>query len=686
MSEYDRLCESFVPKKSNKVCGRKAPWMNAEVAEMSRRKMELFYANRNSGWKVASLIHGYRKIRQDIKRVTRKSVRAFELALANDKKNPKRLFAYVNCQKSVKANISSIRDVDGSVKVDRSEVAKVLNKQFASVFTKEDGNAGLPDFEAKTRKVLEDFEITEEDVWKRFVEMDPNKSQGGDGFNPHVLKYGAHGWALPFSIIFRRSMDEGVVPAAWREANVTPLFKKGSRLVPANYRPVSLTSVPCKIMEKIFRDAVMGHLIAEKLISKQQHGFVKKKACVTNLLESTDFLTDARARKLWVDLLFLDFEKAFDKVPHRRLLQKAEAYGIKGKMLKWLEAFLSGRRQRVVLGGATSEWEKVTSGVPQGSVLGPLLFVIYINDLPDAIKLPSKLYADDSKVMCDLRKDNARDDAERLQADINRIVEWCDTWLMRLNFDKCKVMHIGNGNPRAEYYMTDSLNGGARHTLATTELERDLGVYVSSDLKSHGQVNQAVNKANSMLGLLKRTFASRDVGIWTRLYTTYVRPHLEFAVPVWNPYLKGDIAKLEGVQRRATKVAHHMKGKSYEERLKLLGLTTLEERRIRGDLIQFYKIQNDFEQVTWLNKLRLGNPQRGRREEGIERSKFILENVRGCQLRENFFTNRASAAWDNLPDAVVNVPSVDLFKEKLDAHRANAAKVMSPSSDGLRGT
>jgi ribonucleases P/MRP protein subunit RPP40 len=228
---------------------------------------------------------------------------------------------------------------------------------------------------------------------------------------------------------------------------------------------------------------------------------------------------------------------------------------------------------------------------------------------------------------------------ERLQEDIDRIVQWCDKWLMRLNVAKCKVMHIGKDNPKASYHMRDSLSGKL-HVLEETELERDLGVYVSHDLKSKGQVDQATNKANSVLGMLKRTFVSRDVDIWKKLYTTYIRPHLEFAVPVWNPYLKGDVRRLEGVQRRATKVAQGMRGKEYEERLRLLDLTTLEERRIRGDLIQLYKIVNGMEHVSWQIEPRVGNPRGGKR------GMFILDNVRGCRLRERFFTTRAQGFWN----------------------------------------
>ena len=225
-----------------------------------------------------------------------------------------------------------------------------LNRQFSSVFSKEDRTGRLPEFRKRTEEVLNNLNITEKVVQEYLEKLDPYKSQGSDGINPFFLKQCAIGMAWPLSLIYCKSLEDGEIPEAWREANVILLFKKkGSRLVPANYRPVSLTSVPCKVFEKIIRDAVMDHLVKNELISKQQHGFVNSKACVTNLLESSDFLTNSLARKKWVDLLFLDFEKAFDKVPHRRLLQKIEAYGVSGRILRWIGAFLNNRRQRKVL-------------------------------------------------------------------------------------------------------------------------------------------------------------------------------------------------------------------------------------------------------------------------------------------------------------------------------------------------
>jgi hypothetical protein len=333
-------------------------------------------------------------------------------------------------------------------------------------------------------------------------------------------------------------------------------------------------------MERIIRDQMMVYLVENNLISKEQQGFVNNKSCVTNLLETLDLITQAFGEDYSIDILFLDFAKAFDSVSHVKLLKKLFGLGFVSFMLNWYKAFLSNRVQRVVIGENISSWKKVTSGVPQGSVLGPLLFVIFINDLSKKIIKDTKLYADDTKVISINR---CQDDSKLLQEDINTLVKWSEEWLIKFNESKCKVMYFGKQNPKQQYVMNNTI-------LTETTIEKDLGIYISNNLEWDHHINTAIGKANKKLGLIKNSFEYLDEITLKLLYKSLVRPHLENGASIWSPYWKQDIIKLESVQRRATKI-ESLRGVTYDDRLKILDLPLLEERRRRGDLIQMYKIK-----------------------------------------------------------------------------------------------
>jgi hypothetical protein len=412
-------------------------------------------------------------------------------------------------------------------------------------------------------------------------------------------------------------------------------------------------------MESIIHERILKHCIENSLLTKAQHGFVPRKGCVTNLLESRDIVTEAIHRGHAVDVIYTDFAKAFDKVPHKRLFSKLKGYGIHGRLLEWITAWLADRRQRVVIDSQTSEWKNVFSGVPQGSVLGPLLFVIFINDLPDNIVHNIKLYADDSKIIGIIKSEN---DAATLQYDIDRAVEWSHTWLMHFNIEKCKVMHIGRSNNKSSHTYSMANLDSTRRPLEATTVERDLGVLVSDDLKVRAQVEAAASIANRTLGRLKKSFRSRGLQLWRTLYLTYIRPHLEFAVQAWSPHLRSDIAILEQVQARATKTIASIKHLPYELRLQRLGLTTLEKRRVRGDLIEQFKIMKGLDDIDFFVPQHPSQAIYSLRGHSHQLKRQI---VRGCEERHQFFSNRVVAPWNSISQNAIDADSVNAFKDRM---------------------
>ena len=235
-------------------------------------------------------------------------------------------------------------------------------------------------------------------------------------------------------MIFQYSLKHGTVPDTWKRATITPIFKSEDRTSAENYRPISITSQLCKLLEKLIRKQLMDHLVDNKILSEHQHGFCNKRSCMTNLLEALDEITELVDEGMCVDELFLDFRKAFDKVSHIKLLHKLRSVGITGIFLQWIHSFLADRVQRVKVNNSCSTWRDVTSGVPQGSVLGPVLFLIFINDLPEGIKTNCKLFADDSKIY---GKAETVEDRNRIQEDIDTCYRWAKLWSMQFHLKKC---------------------------------------------------------------------------------------------------------------------------------------------------------------------------------------------------------------------------------------------------------
>uniref|UniRef100_A0A8C3HAP4 Reverse transcriptase domain-containing protein n=1 Tax=Chrysemys picta bellii TaxID=8478 RepID=A0A8C3HAP4_CHRPI len=291
----------------------------------------------------------------------------------------------------------------------------------------------------------------------------------------------------------RPPVNSGVVPFDWRIANVVPIFKKGKKSDPGNYRPVSLTSVICKVLEKILKEKVVKDLEVNGNWDKLQHGFTKGRSCQTNLISFFEKVTDFLDKGNAVDLIYLNFSKVFDTVPHEEFLVKLEKVGIDMKIQRWIKNWLKGRLQRVVLKGELSGWREVTSGVPQGSVLGPILFNLFITDLGTECRSVLIKFADDTKLGGIA---NSEKDQDILQGDLDDLVNWSNSNRMKFNSEKCKVMHLGMTNKNFSYKL-------GTHRLEVTEEEKDLGVLVDRRMIMSQQCDVVVKKANAVLGCIR---------------------------------------------------------------------------------------------------------------------------------------------------------------------------------------
>ena len=386
-----------------------------------------------------------------------------------------------------------------------------------------------------------------------------------------------------------------------------------------------------------------------------------------------------------MDVLYLDFRKAFDVVPKERLLAKMNSIGMGGKVVGWVREWLSGRTQKVVLNGKESSVGSVRSGVVQGSSLGPTLFLIYINDISTAVNsgesaldLTSSilsLFADDTKWG---RCVDTTEGINKFQEGINRLEQWSRTWQMEFNTSKCKVMHLGRGgNPGHVYRMGDSL-------LENTTAEKDIGVTVQDTLKPSLHCAKAAAKANSVLGQISRAVLYRDSNTFVRLYLVYVRPVLEYCIQAVGPYHEADKLCLEKVQMRAVRMVSNIKKGTYEEKLKALNLTTLEERRWRGDMIQTWRILSGKDMVEaniWFDM------EADRPREGATRTRNALGHhairPREYKYRERgeFFTNRVVRSYNQLPNTVKQATTINEFMNTLDDYRGIPSRSCSRSTE-----
>lgn len=558
------------------------PWMSRPLKRLIRRKQRAFYkakeTNKHRSW------DRYRSLRKHVQKELKKAEHDYLNTTVFDSlcTDSKRFWSFIKGRRKDSAGISALWNgrklVSSAV-----EKAEALSHQYKSIFTRE-GSGVLPSIAGSKLPSIPALTVHPDGILKLLSNLSSHKAPGPDGIHPFVLQKCATEITPILTKLFNQSINTGVLPSAWTKANITALFKKGSRTDPSNYRPVSLTSICCKIIEHVIYSHVMRHLDQHKALSNVQHGFRARRSCETQLLTTIHKIWNENEHATQVDAVILDFAKAFDTVPHRRLLHKLDHFGVNGSLHQWISSFLVGRQQSVNIQGTRSSPVDVLSGVPQGTVLGPLLFLMYINDLPDNLKSHVCLFADDCIVF---RVISSVSDCEIIQSDLKQLENWEKKWMMSFKPEKCTILHFTRKSNKIQY--SYKLSG---HFLQTVDHHKYLGVTLSGDMKWNTHIDKSVSKAYSMLGFLRRNLSNAPRKVKIQAYKSIVRPHLEYCSSTWDPHTKRNINKIEMVQRRAARFICNDFGRvsSVTSMLKEIQLPSLQQRRKDQRLSMMHKI------------------------------------------------------------------------------------------------
>ncbi len=444
---------------------------------------------------------------------------------------------------------------------------KLFNEYFESVYSKLHSQVPVP--ENDVPPVISIIHITEEEVFTALSLLNPQKASGIDGIGPKLLKSCALALHMTIHHLFTVSLESQCLPYEWKIHRIIPIFKSGDRNSASNYRPISLLCSISKVLESLVYNKVTATI--SNLITPHQFGFLQNHSCLQQILSFLSDVIEAFESRQSVDTVYLDFKKAFDSVHHNLLLHKLKTMGISGSLWNWFKCYLTNRMQLVSVNNQHSQLLPVSSGVPQGSILGPLLFLIYINDMPLCVKCGIFLFADDTKCC---HRIQSLSDVRSLQSDLDSLSEWSEKWMLPFNVSKCIVLHLrrSTSQPSVNTYSLNKVH------IPDKPHHRDLGLMIHQNLNWSTHYNTILAKAYKILYMLKRTFSSANSIVTKKaLYIALVRSQVTYCSPVWRPSLIKDILLLERLQRRSTKfiLGSMAIGMNYKERLKSLDLFPL---------------------------------------------------------------------------------------------------------------
>ena len=569
------------------------PWFDTSVRQALREKETAF--NRTKRNRTDNSVRNFEEKRKRFKTLACSKYRDYIKGLIGDfQSNPKRFWTFLKCIKGSKGQLPVLIDGRREVSGDLDR-ANLLNRTFAAKFAR-GTSVRFPGAPVYDLPILDKLTVSETAIRSALRDLQVHKACGPDNVSARIIKECSEQLVRPLFILFNMSVSQGIFPTRWAEANIVPIFKKGSRKSPDNYRAVSLLPILGKILERSVYDTLFRHV--QPALTDKQHGFVPHRSCETNLATLLKTAWESISEGDQTDVIYTDYSAAFQSVSHELLLYKLRhSYHISDKALYWLTSFLSNRKQRVVVNGKCSDWTAVLSGTPEGSLLSPLLFALFVNDLPNKISTNCLLFADDVKLY---HKIKTPDDASRLQNDLNTLCQWSSDWRLQLNPQKCKsfTMSLRRNQILAAYKINDI-------ALERVSFIKDLGIWLDTKLTFGKHIDFAVSKANRAMGIMIRSLQTgTDRGSLNckPVLTAYfgnVRSVLEYGCVIWGGASKTHLERLDRIQHKfliwlacfknTSRLSHSLE---YKDLLRSFNVTSLEHRRLQYDILFVYKIHS----------------------------------------------------------------------------------------------
>ena len=654
--------KTFIPNKNVIVRKTDPPWLTAKIKKMMRKRKRLYDKFKQS--KTDSNMVKYKRYRNKVTNEIRKSKKSVTDKLSNklldSKLQPKDYWRTL--KQFIKPHQSSSippLNANGTILDDDSDKANFLNDYFTKQTSLDDSHASLPATPLENTSTLNSLNITQAEVHETLMSLNVGKAVGPDTISNRLLQELALPLSAPLCNLFNFSLRTGQVPSSWKEAHVTPIHKKNDPSDVSNYRPISLLNTMGKVLEKIVHKHVFNYFRDNNILTALQSGFVPGDSTVNQLLDLYNTFCKSLDDSKEVRAVFCDISKAFDRVWHRGLLYKLRRAGITGSLLSWFSHYLQDRKQRVVLPGASSNWSSVQAGVPQGSILGPLLFLLYINDIVEDIHSSIRLFADDTSLY--IIVEDPLDAAVTLNSDLSKIHRWASQWLVTFNPSKSESLLFSR---KVNYLYHPPLTMNCQHITEVTE-HKHLGLYFSSNGAWHDHMEYIKKKAWQRIYIMRRCKFLLDRRSLQTIYFSFIRPILEYADVVWNNCTKDEADELEFIQNEAARiVTGATRLVSIESVLVETGWEYLSERRKKHKLIFFYKMKNNLcpEYLSSLIPTTVGSST----SYSLCNANDIKTVHANSDLYYKSFLPSTIREWNELPRTVKESPTLASFKYKLN--------------------